>query len=205
MLGEGTSPPFCRHYGKAAETAESKELLAGSRGGFGVFYDRIEAEIDPEQRANVANGELSTGEPYMFASPTESLEGETPTGPLTLFVQTDAGWTQAVVPNSQSPAIDGPFVCGSEGMLLAMRGPTASTAATVVWSAELCPRIWPEGLPLPPPFVGLAPPSAAPGGVQPDDAQQAPPPPDAGKLPPDAPFEDPPRIIIDEIPPSTHP
>jgi hypothetical protein len=202
LLAEGTAPPFCRHYGHEAQKAESVELRPGDSGGFGVFYETIDADVDPETPSRVGDGQLSSGENYLLGSPTEWLEGATPTGPLTLYVQAESGWTQAVVPDSRNPSVRMPFVCGARGMILGMTGPTAATAAQVVWSADLCPLPWPEGIPLPPPWLGALPLPDPFGG---DAATPTPPeiPPDLEPvpLPPAAPLPDPGTLIVPEVDP----
>lgn len=177
-LGEGTGPPFCRNFGAAAQAlTESRTLTVGDRGGFGTFYEPVDAAAD----ASGALAALAEDPPptrgWIWGSPTQSLEGQTATGPVTVFVRQEAGWSQAVVADSTSPAISPPFLCGKKGMILSMSDKDAASHARVIWSTDFCPRPWPEDLKPPPAWKGLGPeapvaPSADP--VAPSTGQEPP-------------------------------
>jgi hypothetical protein len=165
-LGEGTGPPFCRNFGSVVQTlTHGLTLTQGDRGGFGTFYEPVDPAADPSGTVLALAAEPPPMRGWIWGAPVQDLEGQTPTGPLTVFVSGQAGWTSAVVPDSTSPAISPPFVCGAKGMILSMSDKDAASHARVIWSTEFCPRPWPDGLKPPPAWKGFVvepPPPAAP-------------------------------------------
>lgn len=161
-LGEGSGPPFCRNFGAVVQMlTHGRTLTDGDRGGFGTVYEPVEVGADPSGSVKALASEPPPTRGWIWGSPVQDLEGQTPTGPLTVFVRGQAGWTSAVVPDSASPAIAPPFVCGNKGMILSMSDKDAAAHARVIWSSEFCPRPWPEDLKLPPVWKGFAPVAAA--------------------------------------------
>ncbi|GDX78981.1 hypothetical protein LBMAG42_07920 [Deltaproteobacteria bacterium] len=157
-LGEGSGPPFCRNFGAAVQTlAHGRTLTEGDRGGFGTFYEPVDPAAEPSGTIMALASEPPPARRWIWGSPVQDLEGQTPTGPLTVFVSGAAGWSSAVVPDSTSPAISPPFVCGNKGMILSMSDKDAASHARVIWSSEFCPIPWPSDLKTPPVWKGVAP------------------------------------------------